>query len=119
MTSNLKSSEVATKVFLITSLRCEYVGDLAPILNEIEMSHAKGLPPLVRAYSRAKKKGTLRKGLDPRAMSFDTMSFFEGVLRLIAYEADDGHLTNNVHTIFRHHIALRRTSFCSSICGRF
>ena len=108
MVSHLKADEVACAVFRIASLRCEYVDELAPVLDEFKRSYARRLDKMSLAYRRARDKGTMRDGLDPRDMALDTMSFFEGILRRLALEADDGLITRNVRAMIRNHIALRR-----------
>ena len=108
MLSDLKSDKVAWEVFRITSLRCEYVGELAPVLEEFRKYHVKRLDKLTSAYRRAKEKGTLREGLEPRAMALDTMSFFEGVLRRFVLEEGSGLITRNLRKMIADHIALRR-----------
>lgn len=108
MIDNLKSDKVAGEVFRIASLRCEYVDELAPILDEFKKSHARRLAKLTTAYRRARDKGTLREGLEPRAMALDTMSFYEGMLRRFALEAGSGLITRNLRKMIHDHIALRR-----------
>jgi TetR/AcrR family acrAB operon transcriptional repressor len=108
MVSDLKSDKVAWEVFRITSLRCEYVGELAPVLEEFRKYHVKRLSKLTTAYRRAKEKGMLRGGLEPRAMALDTMSFFEGVLRRFVLEEGSGLITRNLRKMIADHIALRR-----------
>lgn len=108
MVSNLKSDKVVGEVFRIASLRCEFVGELAPVLDEFKKSHSRRLDKLTTAYRRAGKKGTLRKGLEPRAMALDTLSFFEGVLRRFALEAGSGLVTRNLQQMIVDHVALRR-----------
>ncbi len=108
MMAGLKENKVAGEVFRIASLRCEYVDELAPILEDFKRSHSLRIDKMTLAYRRAAKKGTLREGLDPRAMALDTMSFFEGLLRRVALEADKGIITGNIRAMIRAHIALRR-----------
>ena len=108
MIADLKADKVADEVFRIASMRCEYVDELKPILEEFQKSHERRLNKFTLAYRRAKEIGTLRGGLDPRAMALDTLSFYEGVLRRIAVEAGSGAITRNVRSMIRAHIALRR-----------
>lgn len=108
MVSDLKSDKVVLEVFRIASLRCEYVGELAPILDEFKKYHTQRIAKMVAAYQRAKEKGTLREGLEPRAMALDTMSFFEGVLRRFVIESGSGMITRNLKKMIADHVALRR-----------
>lgn len=108
MASDLKADKVAWEVFRIASLRCEYVDEFAPILEEFKKSHARRLVKLSEAYRRAKAKGTLRKELEPRSMALDTMSFFEGMLRRLSLEAGQGLVTRNLRNMVADHVALRR-----------
>ena len=108
MLCGLRSDKVAWEVFRIASLRCEYVGEFAPVLEEFRKYHAKRLDKLTIAYQRAKEKGLLRQGLEPRAMALDTMSFFEGMLRRFSLESGNGLISRNLRSMIRDHIALRR-----------
>ena len=99
---------MAWEVFRIASLRCEYVGEFAPVLEEFRKYHTKRLGKLTIAYQRAMEKGLLRQGLEPKAMALDTMSFFEGVLRRYSLESGNGLISRNLRRMIRDHIALRR-----------
>ena len=78
------------------------------ILEEFKRSHASRLDKLTTAYRRARDRGTLREGLEPRAMALDTMSFFEGALRRYSLEAGSGLITRHLRKMIHDHIALRR-----------
>jgi TetR/AcrR family acrAB operon transcriptional repressor len=108
MMASIRKDNVAAEVYRIAALRCEYVDELAPILEEFKKSHSLRIDKMTLAYRRAAAKGTLRNGLDPRAMALDTMSFFEGLLRRVALEAGKGIITSNINSMIRAHIALRR-----------
>lgn len=108
MVCGLRSDAVAWDVFRIASLRCEYVGEFSIVLDEFRKYHAKRLAKLELAYRRALEKGTLRRGLDPKAMALDTMTFFEGILRRFVMESGKGTISRNLREIVRDHIALRR-----------
>lgn len=108
MLTYLKANKVAWEVFRIATLRCEYVDELEPVLDEIKKFHARRIDMLITTYERARDKGTMREGLDPKAMALDTMSFFEGVLRRFSMESGTGIVTRNLRKMIHDHIALRR-----------
>lgn len=108
MITALNQDKVAGEVFRIASLRCEYVGELAPILDEFKKYYVHRINRLTAAYRRAHEKGTLREGLEPKAMAIDTINFCEGLMRRYALESGKGTLTRSLKKIIRDHIALRR-----------
>lgn len=108
MVQDFKGDKVAWEVFRIASLRCEYVDEFAPILDQFKKYHAKRIDKFTTAYRRAKGKGTLRADVDPCIMALDTMCFYEGVLRRFALEAGSGLVSRNLKALVKAHVDLRR-----------
>lgn len=108
MVQSLRADPIARDVFRIASLRCEYVGEFAIVLDEFKKYHVKRLAKLELAYQRAQDKRTLRPGLSPKAMALDTMTFYEGMLRRFSMESGKGVISRNVRKMIRDHVALRR-----------
>lgn len=104
----LECSDVVRQVFEIMTLRCEYVNEFAPVLQEVNKPCLDYLAKLKLAYARAGEKGFLRPGLDPEAMAYDTLSFVGGLFNnwLACAPGDD--LRTRVPAMIASHLALRR-----------
>lgn len=104
----LDNSPSARQTFEIMSLRCEYVDEFAPVLQEINKPCLDFLSRLKTVYTRAAEKGYLRSSLDPDAMAYDTHSFTTGLFNnWLAGDASED-LRLPVRTMIRNHVALRR-----------
>jgi TetR/AcrR family acrAB operon transcriptional repressor len=100
--------DVVRQMFEIMFLRCEYVDDFAAVLAELNKPGLEFLDKVEIAYRRAEAKGTLRPGLDPRAMALDSWSFVRGLFQhLLASQGDNG-WPERIPAMIRTHIALRR-----------
>lgn len=96
------------ETFEIMSLRCEYVDEFAPVLDEVNKPAHDFLVKLKQAYQRAANAGKLRPGLDPEAMAFDSVSFVSGLYNnWIAARPGDA-FRENAARMIRAHIELRR-----------
>lgn len=96
------------QTFEIMSLRCEYVEEFAPVLQEVNKPCFDFLARLKTVYARAAEKGFLRPSLDPEAMALDTHSFTTGLFNnwLAGIASEDLHLP--IRTMIHNHMALRR-----------
>ena len=104
----LENNPLVRETFQIMSLRCEYVDEFAPVLQEVIRPHADYLLSLKDLYTRAATKGFLRPGLDAEAVAHDTLAFSSGLFKqwLASLPGDDW----RTHTQCRikAHVALRR-----------
>jgi TetR/AcrR family transcriptional regulator, acrAB operon repressor len=98
------------QTFDIMILRCEYVDEFAPVLEEINKPHIDFAGKLEEAYRRAASKGTLRPGLVPADMALDTWVFTLGLVRQWLSSAPCECLRQKVPAIIAAHVALRRAS---------
>jgi TetR/AcrR family acrAB operon transcriptional repressor len=106
----LENNPSVRQTFEIMSLRCEYVDEFAPVLQEVNKPCLGFLAKLNTAYARAAEKGFLRLGLDPEAVAYDTLSFTTGLFNnwLASGDLDDPRV--RVPAIVRTHMSLRRRS---------
>lgn len=104
----LDESAEVRQTFDIMILRCEYVDEFAPVLEEVNKTHIDFVGKLEEAYRRALAKGTLRPGLVPADMALDTWAFILGLTRqwLSGYPCEI--LRQMVPGIIATHVALRR-----------
>ena len=104
----LENNPLVRETFEIMSLRCEYVDEFAPVLQEVIRPHADYLLSLKDLYTQAATKGFLRPGLDAEAVAHDTLAFSSGLFKqwLASLLGDDW----RTHTQCRikAHVALRR-----------
>ncbi|MCC7080200.1 MAG: TetR family transcriptional regulator [Burkholderiales bacterium] len=69
-------------LFAVMSFRCEYVGELAPELDEFVRKNQRLNSILTRVYRQAQRQGAGLAGLSPRLAALDTLVFLAGLLRL-------------------------------------
>jgi TetR/AcrR family acrAB operon transcriptional repressor len=104
----VERTPLVRQTYEIMLLRCEYVDEFAPVLQEVNKPCFDFLARLKTVYSRAAEKGYLRHSLDPEAMAYDTLSFTTGLFNnwLAGSAGDHSHLP--LRTMIRNHMALRR-----------
>lgn len=99
----------------IIFLKCEYVGDLASVLEQSSRRGQDLIHKLQTIYERAEQQGQLRPGLKPAPLAQDTYSFYVGLLRVWLLDhlrpADSSQpelLRPQVQALIEQHVALRR-----------
>jgi TetR/AcrR family acrAB operon transcriptional repressor len=106
----LENDRAAREIVSIMMLRCEFVGEFATVVSEINKSRQRFLGKVTLAYQRAKRQGLLREGFTPQQLALDTMTFFTGLIYRRLME-DEG--AAKAARAIKSHIALRRTSSAS------
>lgn len=101
-------SERVRQMFEIIFLRCEYVDDFAGVLEELNKPGLQFLVDAELAYRRAQAKGTLRDGLDPRALAMDTLAFVRGLFHQLLASPEERDWPRRIPAMVRAHVALRR-----------
>ena len=96
------------QTFEIMSLRCEYVDEFAGVLEEVNKPCLDFLARLKTVYAKAAELGTLRPGLDPEMLAYDTLSFTTGLFNNWLASSNGDDLRLRTHAMIRSHIALRR-----------
>lgn len=96
------------RTFDIMMLRCEYVGEFAPVLHEILESAHEFRNKLEQAYAQAAAKGKLVPGLTPEALALDTWIFICGLIRYWHSVYRNQEILGNVPEMIRQHVGLRR-----------
>lgn len=96
------------RTFDIMMLRCEYVGEFAPVLHQILESAQAFRSKLEQAYGQAAGKNQLVPGQTPQALAFDTWLFISGLIRywLSVYPAPA--FIAQVPALIRQHMGMRR-----------
>lgn len=96
------------EVFQIIDLRCEYVGEFAAVITEIEKSQNSLVARLTVAYRQAKAKGLLRPGLKPSDLALDSALFLFGLIRRRISTTGNNQEHKEVLRAIRAHVNLRR-----------
>ena len=96
------------QTFEFMSLRCEYVDEFAGVLEEVNKPCLDFLARLKTVYAKAAELGTLRPGLDPEMLAYDTLSFTTGLFNNWLASSNGDDLRLRTHAMIRSHIALRR-----------
>lgn len=104
----VENNPLVRQTFEIMSLRCEYVDEFAGVLQELNKPCLDFLARLKAVYTKAAELGTLRPGLDPEALAYDTLSFTTGLFNNWLASSDGDDLHRRTHEMIRSHIALRR-----------
>ena len=104
----LEDSIETRQIYEIMMIKCEYVDELADVLQQI-LSNCSGITEKVAlVYGRAKSKGHLRDGLDPDQLAQDTNLFFTGLLHMWVKDIHGSRFRHQARTLIQSHIALRK-----------
>lgn len=94
--------------FSVMSFKCEYVGELAPQLDEYVRKLERLCNALTRAYAQAYARGDLRIGLTPRVAALETMAFVAGLMRLWLLDKTRTGVRKEARLLIRAHVEGRR-----------
>ncbi|MDX9950611.1 MAG: TetR family transcriptional regulator [Methylophilaceae bacterium] len=104
----LEDSVETRQTYEIMMIKCEYVDDMADVLQQI-MSNCSGITEKIAlVYERAKNKGHLREGLEPAQLAQDTNLFFTGLLHMWVKDLHGRRFREQARTLIESHMALRR-----------
>lgn len=104
----LEESVETRQIYEIMMIKCEYVDELADILQQM-LTNCSGITEKVAlVYERAKSKGQLREGLDPNQLAQDTNLFFTGLLHMWVKDIHCIRFRHQARVLIQSHIALRK-----------
>lgn len=104
----LEDSVETRQTYEIMMIKCEYVDDMADVLQQI-MSNCSGITEKIAlVYERAKNKGHLREGLEPAQLAQDTNLFFTGLLHMWVKDLHGRRFREQARTLIESHMTLRR-----------
>lgn len=110
----LNDNTETRQTYEIMMIKCEYVSEFAPVLEQI-MSNCSGITEKIQAtYERAKMKGLLKEDLEPAAIAQDTHLFFSGLLHTWVKDTDGKRFRHQAIDLIKSHMKLRRKSPISS-----
>jgi TetR/AcrR family acrAB operon transcriptional repressor len=96
------------QIFEIMAARCEYVDEFASVQAEVNKPALDFLGKVEIAYHRARERGTLRPGLEPRTIALDTWAFACGLFHHLLAGCPDEAWRRRVPDMIAAHVALRR-----------
>ncbi len=104
----LEESIETRETYEIMMTKCEYVDELAEVLQQIIMNCSGITEKIAHVYQRAEKLGHLRSGLQPSALAQDTNLFFTGLLHMWVKDLDGVRFRQQARSMIQLHMALRR-----------
>ena len=104
----LEESTETRQTYEIMMIKCEYVDDFAPVLQQI-LTNCSGITEKIRlVYERAKAQGQLSGSLEPAQLAMDTHLFFGGLLHMWVKDIDGTQFRHQATELIKSHMRLRR-----------
>lgn len=104
----LNESLETRQTYEILMIKCEYVDDLAEVLDQMLSNCARITEKIEQLYTRAKDKGQLKTNQSPAELATDTHLFFIGLLHMWVKDTQGCHFRNQATELVKTHISLRR-----------
>jgi TetR/AcrR family acrAB operon transcriptional repressor len=105
---HLNDSIETRQIYEIMMMKCEYVGEFEPVLQQILSTCSSITEKICATYERAKLSGHLNETLDPAELAIDTNMFFSGLLHTWVKDTDGTRFRHQAMDLIRAHIKLRR-----------
>jgi TetR/AcrR family acrAB operon transcriptional repressor len=104
----LMDSTETRQIYEIMMIKCEYVDEFAPVLQQI-LSNCSGIAEKLRlVYERAKVQGQLHSSHEPVQLAVDTHLFFIGLLHMWVKDTHGNLFRHRAIELVKAHMALRR-----------
>lgn len=104
----LNESLETRQTYEIMMIKCEYVDDLAEVLDQMLNNCTCITEKIEQLYERAKNKGQLKPSQSPTQLATDTHLFFIGLLHMWVKDLDGNRFRNRAIELINTHINLRR-----------
>jgi TetR/AcrR family transcriptional regulator, acrAB operon repressor len=108
MIQTLVKSRETREVFEIMMIKCEYVGDLAEILEQTLHNFTNITQKMTALYSHAKNNDMLDTSLTAEELAIDTHLFLIGLLHMWVKDTTGTHFKKSAPQLIESHIKLRR-----------
>jgi TetR/AcrR family acrAB operon transcriptional repressor len=89
-------------------IKCEYVDDLAEVLDQMLNNCARITEKIEQLYTRAKEKGLLKANQSPAELAMDTHLYFIGLLHMWVKDIEGCRFRNQATELVKTHVNLRR-----------
>lgn len=104
----LEENMATRQTYEIMMIKCEYVDDFAPVLQQI-ITNCSGITEKIKlVYERAKTQGQLSGSLEPAQLAMDTHLFFGGLLHMWVKDIDGTQFRQQAAELIKSHMQLRR-----------
>ncbi len=104
----LNESIETRQTYEIMMIKCEYVDEFAPVLQQI-LTNCSGITEKLKlVYERAKTQGQLSRSLEPEQFAMDTHLFFNGLLHMWVKDIDGTQFRQQATELINSHMQLRR-----------
>ena len=104
----LMDSIETRQIYEIMIIKCEYVDELATVLQQI-LSNCSGIEEKLKlVYERAKTREQLHASHDPSQLATDTHLFFIGLLHMWVKDTDGNRFRYQAIELVKSHMRLRR-----------
>jgi TetR/AcrR family acrAB operon transcriptional repressor len=104
----LNESLETRQTYEILMIKCEYVDDLAEVLDQMLNNCARITKKIEQLYTRAKEKGLLKANQSPAELAMDTHLFFIGLLHMWVKDIEGCRFRNQATELVKTHVNLRR-----------
>ena len=104
----LSDSVETREIYEIMMIKCEYVDEFGPVLQQI-LSNCSGIFQKLRlVYERAKVQNQLNSSHDPSQLAIDTHLFFIGLLHMWVKDTNGDLFRHQAIELVKAHMGLRR-----------
>jgi TetR/AcrR family acrAB operon transcriptional repressor len=104
----LDESATTRQTYEIMMTKCEYVGEFAPVMQQI-LSNCSGITEKIRLmYELAKAQGLLHPNRDPAQLAMDSHLFFIGLLHMWVKDINSEQYRKQAIDLIKAHMRLRR-----------
>lgn len=110
MIRTLEQDEVVRDFFDIVFFRCEYIHELASVLEEFHAGCSDFVSKLTSGYRLAMQQGLVRSGLQADQLAWESHMFVAGILRHWVGDRQSIRIRPIAHQLISSHIQTRRIS---------
>lgn len=110
MLHSLEKDRAVRTALNVMQFKCEFAGELEAELDGARINTRKLVDGFFKAYTAARRKGLLAKGLTPRAAATETMMFMSGLMRMWLLDPTPKGLRRDARSAIRAHVASKRAA---------
>ncbi|HSH97733.1 MAG: TetR family transcriptional regulator [Methylophilaceae bacterium] len=104
----LEQSITTQQTYEIMMTKCEYVEELAEVLQQILSTCQNIVRKLETIYARAAAKDLINRNHHPAQLALDTHLFFVGLLNMWIKDTECKYIRDNAIAIIRDHVQMKR-----------
>jgi len=104
----LNTDQATRQTYEIFMTKCEYVEELASVLEQILNNCSDIVIKIEQAYQEAHEQSLINPNHCPADLAMDTHLFFSGLLHLWVKDANSNSYRNQAEELIKTHISLRK-----------